>query len=125
MPAFAAKHPGGVPEATTKPEGRAEPPKATPKPPQSHILGIDSGVQSHLKATPRLHQGSTKAPPRLHQSHPKATPMRPSSRLFSHLCVKPGQSVGQKDTLGVQILRIYCPCPHRAPTLGGGWLGRK
>src|ERR1035441_9425245 len=74
MPAFAAKHPGGVPEATSKPEGRAEPPKATPRPPQSHILGIDSGVQSHPKATPRLHQGSTKAPPRLHQGSTKATP---------------------------------------------------
>src|ERR1035441_11003526 len=69
MPAFAAKHPGGVPEATTKLEGRAEPPKATPRPPQGHILGIDSGVQSHLKATPRLHQGSTKAPPRLYQGY--------------------------------------------------------
>src|ERR1039457_1506791 len=73
MPAFAAKHPGGVPEATTKPEGRAEPPKATTKPYTRHILGIDSGVQSHPKATLKPHQGSTKAPPRLHQSHPKAS----------------------------------------------------
>src|ERR1035441_4530975 len=39
-----------------------------------HILGIDSGVQSHTKATPRLHQGYTKATPRPHQSHTKATP---------------------------------------------------
>src|ERR1039457_5966977 len=57
--------------------------KATIKPPQSHILGIDSGVQSHLKATLRLHQshpkatpkppqGYTKATLRLHQSHTKA-----------------------------------------------------
>src|ERR1039458_51125 len=68
--------------------------KATTRPPQGHILGIDSGVQGHPKATPRptdsqpigtpkppqgypkatlrLHQGSTKAPPRLHQSHPGA-----------------------------------------------------
>src|ERR1017187_7624330 len=62
-----------------------KPPKATPRPPQGHILGIDSGVQSHAKATPRLrqshpkapprlHQGSTKAPPRLHQGSTKATP---------------------------------------------------
>src|ERR1019366_10396352 len=51
----------------------AEPPKATPKPYTRHILGIDSGVQSHPKAPPRLHQGSTKAPPKPHQSHPKAT----------------------------------------------------
>src|ERR1035438_6635916 len=74
MPAFAAKHPEGVPEATTKPEGRAEPPKATPRPPQSHILGIDSGVQSYAKATLKPPQGSTKAPPRLHQGYTKATP---------------------------------------------------
>src|ERR1039458_8537843 len=30
---------------------RAKPLKATPKPYTRHILGIDSGVQSHLKAT--------------------------------------------------------------------------
>ena len=46
--------------------------KATIKPPQSHILGIDSGVQSHTKATPMRPQGHPKAPPRLHQSHPGA-----------------------------------------------------
>src|ERR1039457_5853141 len=66
-------------------KGGAKPPKATPKPHTRHILGIDSGVQSHLKATPRPPQshllgsteppqGSTKATPRLHQSHTKATP---------------------------------------------------
>src|ERR1035441_4069420 len=38
-----------------------KPPKATPRPYCRHILGIDSGVQSHPKATLRLHQGSTKA----------------------------------------------------------------
>src|ERR1022692_617508 len=37
------------------------------------VLGIDSGVQSHPKATPRLHQGSTKATSEPYQSHPKAT----------------------------------------------------
>src|ERR1039458_6046402 len=57
----------------------ASPAQATPRPYTRHILGIDSGVQSHHKATtkpptrqekatPRLHQGSTKATPRLHQS---------------------------------------------------------
>ena len=76
-------------------------PHATPKPYSRHILGIDSGVQSHLKATPRLHQGSTKAPPRLHQgstkappephqSHTNATLMRPPSHLQA--TSKPGQS---------------------------------
>src|ERR1017187_754330 len=43
-------------------KGRAKPPKATTRPYTRHILGIDSGVQSHPKATPRLHQGYTKAP---------------------------------------------------------------
>src|ERR1017187_447268 len=93
MPAFAAKHPGGVPEATTKPEGRAEPPKATPKPPQSHILGIDSGVQSHPKATSKPPQGSTKAPPRLHQGSTKAPP-----RLRQDYLIAPCQSLGGAKT---------------------------
>jgi hypothetical protein len=59
----------------------SKPPKATLKPYSRHILGIDSGVQSHPKATPRLHQGSTKATLQPPQSHPKATLMRPSSHL--------------------------------------------
>src|ERR1035438_10317208 len=54
-------------------KGRAKPPQATPKPYTRHILGIDSGVQSHTKATLRLHQGYTKATPRLPQGYPKAT----------------------------------------------------
>src|ERR1039458_2564670 len=65
-------------------------PKATPRPPQGHILGIDSEVQGHPKATPRppqghpkatprLLQGYTKATPRLQQSHPKASPKPPQS----------------------------------------------
>src|ERR1035441_2590590 len=33
--------------------GGAKPPKATSKPYTRHILGIDSGVQSHPKATPK------------------------------------------------------------------------
>src|ERR1019366_3291818 len=41
-----------------------KPPKATSKPYSRHILGIDSGVQSHTKATPRPHQGHTKATPK-------------------------------------------------------------
>src|ERR1035441_1295530 len=51
-----------------------KPPKATAKPYTRHILGIDSGLQSHIKATPRPHQSHTKATPRPHQSHTKATP---------------------------------------------------
>src|ERR1035441_3012094 len=39
-----------------------------------HILGIDSGVQSHTKATPRPHQSHTKATPKPPPSHTKATP---------------------------------------------------
>src|ERR1035437_8758254 len=53
-------------------QARATPPKATTRPPQDHILGIDSGVQSHPKATPRLPQGSTKATPKPHQGYTKA-----------------------------------------------------
>ena len=69
---------------------RAKPPKATPKPYTRHILGIDSGVQSHPKATskptdsqpigtPKPPQSHPKATPRLPQGYPKATPMRPQS----------------------------------------------
>src|ERR1017187_4066361 len=61
------------------------PTKATPRPYTRHILGIDSGVQSHHKATTkpptrqekattRRHQSHPRATPRLHQGHPKATP---------------------------------------------------
>src|ERR1035441_1907539 len=49
-----------------------KPPKATTRPYTRHILGIDSGVQSHPKATPRPPQGYTKATPRLHQGYPQA-----------------------------------------------------
>src|ERR1035437_3550979 len=45
-----------------------KPPKATAKPYTRHILGIDSGLQSHTKATPRPHQSHTKATPKPHQS---------------------------------------------------------
>src|ERR1039458_9831269 len=45
-------------------KGPAKPPKAISKPPQSHILGIDSGVQRHPKATPKPHQSHTKATPK-------------------------------------------------------------
>src|ERR1017187_10561344 len=58
-------------------KGGAKPPKATAKPYSRHILGIDSGVQSHPKATLKRHQSATKAPPRRHQSHPKATSKPP------------------------------------------------
>ena len=60
--------------AAASPQGK--PPKATTRPYTRHILGIDSGVQSHTKATPRLHQSHPKATPRLHQGSTKATPKR-------------------------------------------------
>src|ERR1039457_4249045 len=41
-----------------------KPPKATAKPYTRHILGIDSGLQSHPKATPKPHQSHTKATPK-------------------------------------------------------------
>src|ERR1017187_4765821 len=46
--------------------------KAISKPPQSHILGIDSGVQRHPKASLKPHQGYTKATPMRPSSHPQA-----------------------------------------------------
>src|ERR1022692_3916584 len=53
-------------------KGGAKPPKATTKPYTRHILGIDSGVQSHPNATLKPPQSHTKATPRLPQSHTKA-----------------------------------------------------
>src|ERR1035441_6620910 len=55
------------------------PPKATPKPYTRHILGIDLGVQSHLKATlmrPSCDPHATLMRP---SSHPKAT-LKPIQR---------------------------------------------
>src|ERR1035441_2810953 len=52
------------------------------------VLGIDSGVQSHTKATPRLPQSHLKAPTKPPQGFTKATLMRPSSH-FKARC-KPG-----------------------------------
>jgi hypothetical protein len=48
--------PGGVLKGAP---GR-KPPKATTEPYTRHRLGIDSGVQSHPKATPKRHQGRGK-----------------------------------------------------------------
>src|ERR1039457_148086 len=45
-----------------------KPPKATAKPYTRHILGIDSGLQSHLKATLRPPHSHTTATPQPHQS---------------------------------------------------------
>ena len=50
-------------------EAGAKPPKAILKPYTRHILGIDSGVQSHHKATTRPPQGYHKATTRLPQGH--------------------------------------------------------
>src|ERR1035438_7015320 len=61
-------------------KGGAKPPKAIAKPYSRHILGIDSGVQSHTKATPRPHQGYTKATPKPPRSHPHATLKPPIGR---------------------------------------------
>src|ERR1039458_6657433 len=58
-------------------KGGAKPPKATPRPPQGHILGIDSGVQRHPKATSRPPQGLLIANRLGPQSHPKATSKPP------------------------------------------------
>src|ERR1017187_7321422 len=62
-------------------EGGAKPPKATAKPYSRHILGIDSGVQSHPKATPRPYQSLLIANRLGPQSHTNATLDRKSTRL--------------------------------------------
>ena len=67
-------------------EGRAKPPKATAKPYSRHILGIDSGLQSHHTATTQPHHSQhhspTKATTQPHQSHTKATPKPHQSQLL-------------------------------------------
>src|ERR1035441_3492778 len=45
----------GYPGKATLPKSHPKPPKATTKPYTRHILGIDSGVQSHLKEIGRAH----------------------------------------------------------------------
>ena len=55
--------------------------KATSKPPQSHLLGNQLGTQSHPKATPKPPQSHPKATLKPPQSHPKATPKPPQSHL--------------------------------------------
>src|ERR1039457_7296692 len=62
-----------------------KPPKATTKPYTRHILGIDSGVQSHPKAIYCGVQSHPKATPRIPQGHPKATPKPRISPLDSDL----------------------------------------
>ena len=68
-----------------------KPPKATPRPYYRHILGIDSGVQSHPKATTKPPQGYPKAPPRLHQGSTKATPRPLLSQLIRPVCKSEAQ----------------------------------
>src|ERR1019366_5455224 len=95
----------------------SKPPKATTRPYSRHILGIYSGVQSHLKATPRPPQsqllGSTeppqshpKATPRLPQGYPKATPKLPQSQV--HATYKPGDWVVLRWITLVLPLRYRC-----------------
>src|ERR1035441_5264148 len=73
-----------------------KPPKATAKPYTRHILGIDSGLQSHTKATPRPHQGHTKVQKKRHQTHAKATQKPPQSHTKA--TPKPHQG---------QLLRLF------------------
>src|ERR1039458_8530998 len=73
-------------------KGRAKPPKATSKPYSRHILGIDSGVQSHPKATPKPPQSHLKATSKPPQSHTKATTKPPQSLLIT-----PFQSWGSAE----------------------------
>src|ERR1022692_2386371 len=92
-------------------KGRAEPPKATAKPYSRHILGIDSGVQSHPKATPKPHQSHTKATPKPHQSHTKATPKPHQSqllRLFQRL--EGAETACSPRVLAIMRIAAQKPC---------------
>src|ERR1035441_726735 len=73
-------------------KARAKPPKATPKPYSRHILGIDSGVQSHPKATPKPPQGLLIANRLGPQSHTNAT-LKPLQG-YTKAIPKPHQSQG-------------------------------
>src|ERR1039457_3440941 len=84
-------------------KARAKPPKATSKPYNRHILGIDSGLQSHPKATPRLHQGYTKATPKPPPSHPHATPKPSTSQVHAR----------KKPTVSEPEDREGTPCASR------------
>src|ERR1035437_3668748 len=87
-----------------------KPPKATTKPYSRHILGIDSGVQSHPKATLKPPQSATKATPKPHQSHTKATP-------------KPHQGYPKATPRLHQSHTKATPKPHQGypkATFGGG-----
>src|ERR1035438_3390768 len=53
-------------------KGGAKPPQATPKPYTRHILGIDSGVQSHPKATSKPTDSQPIGTPKPPQGYPKA-----------------------------------------------------
>jgi hypothetical protein len=128
------------------PEATPKPLQATPKLYNRHILGIDSGVQSHPKATPRLHQSHPKAPPRLHQGHTKATPKPPQSHpqatpklLLSYLVrafqglegaktarfagslgqLRPGRNMTLSPRLALRTWpERGCPQPQHVPCVG-------
>src|ERR1039458_7926425 len=117
-------------------KGGAKPPKATAKPYSRHILGIDSGVQSHPNSSlkppqsllianrlgPQSHtnatlkppQSHTKATPKPHQSHTKARgkrlwPQRRCCPVMEHA----GRAIGPVSRLhgrfpGNQPMTIRC-----------------
>src|ERR1022692_3600021 len=74
-------------------KGGAKPPKATPKPYSRHILGIDSGVQSHPKATSKPTDSQPIGTPKPHQCDLKATPKPPQS--YQGVSVPLGASVAR------------------------------
>src|ERR1035441_5175527 len=86
-----------------------KPPKATTKPYSRHILGIDSGVQSHPKATLKPPQGATKATPMRPQSHLKATPKPGESSDVSTAPFVPYSVSGKTRCSGV----LACGLGHR------------
>src|ERR1035438_5289757 len=85
-----------------------KPPKATTKPYTRHILGIDSGVQSHPKATPRPPQshilGSTEAPP----CDPQAASKPPTCDLQAKY-TREGSHV---RSYSLRVLFVFSWCSH-------------
>src|ERR1035438_8797722 len=88
-----------------------KPPKATAKPYTRHILGIDSGLQSHLKATLRPPHSHTKATPKPYQSQ--------LLRLFQRL--EGAETACSPRVLVIMRIAasVHPPCPYRPRWLSG------
>ena len=71
--------------------------QATPRPYTRHILGIDSGVQSHHKAITKPLQSHHRAITEPPQSHPKATLRPPQSHLLTWIFHSPHEMPADRN----------------------------